>query len=926
MANRRAPAKKQKKPDTGGLRILRTLSKVNRRTRKTATTQPHLEDKAKVLESRAKAGKSGAEPGTKAVAKVRSGTWNEVIAICLWCLGVLTVLALASHNAGDASLNASGSADVSNWVGPAGAYWSDLLFQALGVGAYALGFGMLLAGWRALTGKRVRPGFREGAGTALLVISLGAFCHLLLDGTPRPYPPGGVVGAILARALFENFAVVGSYILSGALVLSALALTADGVLAGLGLRGLVAFNELWFRARALWVVHRARQQRVREMKADPQVAQSEPSDHWTLGEIDVPKTRRQVQRERLEQARVRGQELAESQVARERELAERRALRDVSEPVLVELGVLPLLEELVTQPVPIAEPEPWVPPERDADVVSIRAAEPEVHEPPLPEPLVIATEPEPSVSAPKRKRLGKKAGGVSEPEIVDVRPEVDLEALDRIAEPEVEHRSFDLPSTSLLDYEAAIREPIDPEKMRDNAQRLTKTLKDYGIDGHVREIRPGPVVTMYEFVPAPGIKLSKIAGLADDLAMSMEAMRVRIVAPIPGKGAVGIEIPNESRETVFLKEIIAHDSFRKSKSHIALSLGKDIEGNPCVADLARMPHLLVAGATGAGKSVGINAMIMSILFKSTPEEVRLIMVDPKRLELKVYEDIPHLLLPVVTDPKKAALALRWAVDEMERRYQLLSEVGVRSIDSYNKKIRKGEESGRPFVITNKDTEEEQVCESMPYIVVIVDELADLMMVASREVESSIMRLAQMARAAGIHLILATQRPSVDVLTGVIKANFPTRIAFQVASKHDSRTIIDGNGAEHLLGRGDMLYLSPGVGGLKRVHGAFVSDEEIERTVAFVKAQGKPTYDESILAPRDDMGADPVDDENIDEMYDQAVAIVSESQQASISMIQRRLRIGYNRAARLVEHMESQGIVGPADGAKPRQILVQPAPL
>ena len=482
-------------------------------------------------------------------------------------------------------------------------------------------------------------------------------------------------------------------------------------------------------------------------------------------------------------------------------------------------------------------------------------------------------------------------------------------------------REYVLPPSSLLEFEAHARPPVDHALLQANAEKLEATLNTYGIEGHVREIRPGPVVTLYEYVPGPGIKVARIASLADDLAMSMEALRVRIVAPIPGKGAVGIEIPNETRETVHLKEIVEHPTFTDATAPLTCALGKDIEGEPVAENLARMPHLLVAGATGAGKSVSVNAMIMSLLFKASPEQVRMIMVDPKMLELSVYEGIPHLLLPVVTDPKKAALALRWAVEEMERRYELLSEVGVRSIESYNGKVHAGMARGEPVTVASHDADlPRRACEPLPFIVVIVDELADLMMVASRDVETSIMRLAQMARAAGIHLILATQRPSVDVLTGVIKANFPTRIAFQVASRHDSRTIIDANGAEHLLGRGDMLLMANAAGGLKRIHGAYVSEEDIEKTVAYVRAQGQPTYDDSILAPRAEEGVDD-EDGALDEMYDQAVAVVAETQQASVSMIQRRMRIGYNRAARMVDRMEKEGIVGPGDGAKPREVFV-----
>ncbi|MBI2355560.1 MAG: DNA translocase FtsK 4TM domain-containing protein [Deltaproteobacteria bacterium] len=505
---------------------------------------------------------------------------------------------------------------------------------------------------------------------------------------------------------------------------------------------------------------------------------------------------------------------------------------------------------------------------------------------------------------------------------------------------------FRTPPFNLLDQPPAAERTLDRDSLTMNARLLEKKLRDYGIDGEVVEICPGPVITMYEFSPAPGIKISRIAGLSDDLTMALQAMSIRIVAPIPGKGVVGIEVPNRDRDMVFLREIFNCEEFHNNRMKLPMALGKDIAGIPVVTDLARAPHLLVAGSTGSGKSVSINTMILSLLYTATPQDVRMIMVDPKMLEFSMYEGIPHLLLPVVTEPKKASLALKWAVNEMERRYKLMADKGVRNIESYNRKLA-GEaleqeelnavpeaeiieeleevvEEGAavidplPFVM---DDAEELEHSHLPYIVVIVDELADLMMVAGREVEEHIARLAQKARASGIHLILATQRPSVDVITGLIKANLPSRISFQVSSKVDSRTILDCNGAESLLGAGDMLYMPPGTSKLQRIHGAFVSDAEVQRVVDFLKKQGKPVYERSILEMKDtdEKGGDG-DEEEQDERWEDALRLVADTRQASISMVQRRLRIGYNRAARIIEMMEREGMVAPSDGtSKPREI-------
>ena len=511
---------------------------------------------------------------------------------------------------------------------------------------------------------------------------------------------------------------------------------------------------------------------------------------------------------------------------------------------------------------------------------------------------------------------------------------------------------YQFPSIQLLAYDATSQNTIDKSAMLELSAKLTQTLENYGVKGDVVAIRPGPVVTMYEFAPAPGIRVSKIVNLNDDLALALEALRVRIVAPIPGKAAVGIEVPNKSREKVFLKEILADDAFRKKAWRLPMALGKDIEGGPVVVDLAKMPHLLVAGTTGSGKSVAVNAMISTLLYHSSPEDVRMIMVDPKMLELSIYEGVPHLLLPVVTDPKKANLALRWAVEEMDRRYDLLANAGVRDISTYNEKILKQNakleadklRAAADAAARALETDIDKVMDSdspeqadarvetvipphkLPYIVVVIDEFADLMMCAPKEVETSVARIAQKARAAGIHLILATQRPSVDVITGLIKANFPSRIAFLVASKIDSRTILDQSGAEQLLGAGDMLFSDRGAAP-QRLHGCYVDEEEIHKVVAFLKTQGRPVYNLDILKPREEEdggdGAGPggtPSGKSDDDMYDKAVYIVTTTRNASISWVQRQLRIGYNRAARLVEEMEKQGIVSPPDHTNKREVM------
>ena len=465
---------------------------------------------------------------------------------------------------------------------------------------------------------------------------------------------------------------------------------------------------------------------------------------------------------------------------------------------------------------------------------------------------------------------------------------------------------------------------------------LELKLQDFGISAEVTEVLPGPVVTRFEIQPAPGVKVSRISALAKDLARSMAVISVRVVEVIPGKSVVGIEIPNEKREMVRLSEVLSSEEYDKSKSVLTLALGNDIAGSPVVADLTRMPHLLVAGTTGSGKSVGVNAMLLSLLFKSTPDQVKLILIDPKMLELSIYDDIPHLLTPVITDMNDAASGLRWCVGEMERRYKLMAELGVRNIGGFNRKITEAIENGDPITdpLFQYDAESEFIeeiptLEKLPYIVVVIDEFADMMMIVGKKVEQLIARIAQKARAAGIHLILATQRPSVDVITGLIKANVPSRIAYQVSSKIDSRTILDQGGAEQLLGHGDMLYLPPGTGVPERIHGAFVDDHEVHKVVADWKKRGTPEYlesvtDEEVVSSISVPGFETNDNSGggeSDPLYDEAVAFVLDSQKASISSVQRKLRIGYNRAARLIEQMEESGVVSPMSSNGTREILV-----
>ncbi|MBX9574417.1 MAG: cell division protein FtsK, partial [Caulobacteraceae bacterium] len=541
---------------------------------------------------------------------------------------------------------------------------------------------------------------------------------------------------------------------------------------------------------------------------------------------------------------------------------------------------------------------------------------------PAPAPAVV---PEPRVAAPKAAKTSKRVDD-DQGSFDFVRPE----------------GAFDLPPLGMLAKPAKRAAAVDEEALKQNARMLEEVLAEFGVKGTIDQIRPGPVVTLYELAPAPGVKHGRVVALSDDIARSMSARACRI-SVVQGRNAIGIELPNARRETVYLRDLLASTEFDKPAHLLPLALGETIGGEPYVADLARMPHLLIAGTTGSGKSVGVNAMILSILYRHSPADCRFIMIDPKMLELSVYDGIPHLLAPVVTDPKKAVVALKWTVREMEDRYRRMSKLGVRNVASYNERARAAQASGEHFertVQTGFDEQGRPVYESekirpepMPYLVVVMDEMADLMLVAGKDVEGAVQRLAQMARAAGIHLIMATQRPSVDVITGTIKANFPTRISFQVTSKIDSRTILGEQGGEQLLGQGDMLYMAGG-GRITRLHGPFVTDQEVEAVCKHLRAQAEPEYLDLIT---DDPDGDGDDDpfgggaaggnaSSGDDLYDQAVAVVTRDRKVSTSYVQRRLQIGYNRAATLIERMEKEGVITAANHAGKREVLAGPPPV
>jgi S-DNA-T family DNA segregation ATPase FtsK/SpoIIIE len=817
---------------------------------------------------------------------------NEIIAILLFALGALLALCLFSYKPNDPSWNtATTQGATRNWIGPFGANVATTLFQFIGLAAYLLPLLLLAAAWRRFRTRRIRAPLSRIIGLVTLLLAASALFALFIKGAlfDASVPAGGLVGALVARVLVSALSTVGATILLSAIAAMGLLLATNFSFVRTYEWAGGAFGNRFSFFRAIperfhaWRV--ARRERAQARMNARREAREEREALWMAAKLEKEKT---------------GTERVAEFMSEGAGVSAASAIKRAA-----------ISSEAKVQPT-ITTPE-------EVKAVAATASAVPVTVPSIPTVAVPekSSQTKRTVSAPARDREIDEAAEIKEmvksaevvrTEIVEERPTAAQAKQSRRAQ----ISDYKLPDVGFLNPQPPHSEQAD-EELLGLATRLAEKCKEFNVTGQIKHICPGPVVTTYEFKPDPGVKYSRVTGLVDDLCLALKAESIRIDR-MPGKPHVGIEVPNPERETIHLREVVESRQFLESTSKLTIALGKTIDGLNYVADLAKMPHLLIAGATGAGKSVGINSILVSILYKARPDEVKFILIDPKRLELGLYEDIPHLATPIITDPKRAAISLKWAVAEMERRYKELAGWGVRNIDGYNAEVL------RRNLVKDYDETTGETWKPLPYIVIIIDELADLMMVSGHEVEESITRLAQMARAIGIHLVLATQRPSVDVITGLIKANFPSRISFRVSSKVDSRTIIDGNGAEALLGRGDMLFLPPGTSRLIRVHGAYVDETEIGRIVTHVKAQGEPSYDETITQSDEEaMGLDGAGGER-DELFEDALRICVEMKRASTSVLQRRLRIGYGRAAAILDMMEREGYIGQADGARPRPVL------
>jgi S-DNA-T family DNA segregation ATPase FtsK/SpoIIIE len=845
--------------------------------------------------------------------------WPELKGACLLGFALMLLLSFATYDPHDPTpwFSTGAMGEPRNWIGRYGAFISELFVgQAFGIAAFVLPLGLLVAGWRLLWREELDAAVTKSVGLIALLLSSAAFAFIAVKTVPfsgEQIRAGGAIGENLALFLTVRVGRFGAVVVLGLSLFTGLILTTQFSFSAF-LTSMVAWIGDRITAARVAFAHwretrrkdHQRQQVIRKHAARTQEGQDEDPD---LPVIDPA------------EARFIDLPLHEATVAAAPAAPAARPVGLVFDPI-PEPDAYPVRsnQSITGTGQPVAQfarpfedldlhpPAPKGPASLGHDDDDRFQAPPiAAIAPPPPPPSVVpiqssmipnapgpATAPPsgpPIVEAPSRAALRRKREPLS-PEVQNARSAV-------------KRGRFALPPLSLLDPTVAVSS-FDRNKLTERARVVEAKCKEFGVAGAIVEIHPGPVVTTYEFKPDAGVKYAKVVSLADDLALALEAESVRIDR-MGGRGTVGIEIPNEEREMIGLRAVLDSDLAKRSSARLLIGLGKNVAGDTYIADLATMPHLLIAGATGTGKSVGLNCIIASLLFHTTPDECRLIMIDPKRLELGVYEGIPHLLAPVVTEPKLAANVLKWAVGEMDKRTRILAAEGVRNIEQFNN-------------IIKSDGEAESGLTPLHYIVIVIDELADLMMVSSKDVEESITRLAQMARAVGIHLILATQRPSVDVITGLIKANFPARISFRVSARVDSRTILDASGAEQLLGRGDMLFLPPQSSRLVRVHGAYVSEKEIGRITEFLRTTGEPTYDNTV-GKTEPSAAEKARAEDRDDLFDECARLVVEQGQASTSMLQRRFRIGFSRAGRLIDLMEQDGIIGPADGARPREILV-----
>ncbi len=828
---------------------------------------------------------------------------RETAALLLFVGSIATALALLSFRGSPHDPELAGA----DWMGPAGASWARMLLGTVGVAAVVLPFELMWFAWPLLRGRAGITNVARLTGDFLVLLIGSALVQVAAPKLTAfgEMPAAGAVGELFGEILRSAFSTVGSFLIG---------LTAIGLV-------LIARRSFSFIDSADRAIRGTTEAATRAKSGARAVAEA-----WERA----------------------------AEIRRAREEAQRREAQPLIHPAVDADEFLPLLDKETPDAPPVlcvdaARAATPVEPDAPVDKPKKRAVR-RVKEPSPTPPAADSDDDDASdddegapdesapPAAPKPARAVAAPAG---PMIVDHAQELAPEKpKKRLVEPQPDKVGFVMPSSELLERPPPTIVREDRDALLERAKKLEKVLSDYGVRGTVADIHTGPTVSTFEVVPAEGTKVSKVAGLADDLALGLEC-KVRIIAPIPGKGRIGFELPNRERIPVNLRELVEDRRFQELAAPLPCVLGRDIVGAPFYADLASMPHVIVAGATGAGKSVGLNVMLVSLLMRRTPEELRLLMIDPKVVELAPFDRIPHLLLPVVTDMKQAANALKWAVDEMERRYQLFATAGTKNIGTYNAwvdRARRGEVKGfepppEPSTVTEDgvvvelgaEREPPKLPERIPFIVIVVDEFADLMMQQGKDVESAIARLAQKARAAGMHVILATQRPSVDVITGMIKANFPTRIGFRVAQKVDSRTILDEMGAEHLLGRGDMLVKLNGTNDTRRVQCPFVSEEEVDRVTAHLRSQGEPVWDESIVKSRDDDddGGAPDEDGELDSRYDDAVRVVAETRRCSTSWLQRKLGLGYNRAAKIVETMEKRGVVGPANGSKDREVLIGP---